>query len=223
MVSIDKKCGGVLIEQNLVFTAAHCVDKENDIRRKAGVFLLNKSTRKVEEKFFSIKKIHLHNLYQKTKKYVLHYDYAILEIEKIDDARFEYQTIALADRSFIESDYQTARFYGRGHNGKGQQTDELRTISMKLISKEKAQKHRKVASHRRSQVYAWNTDTRNICNGDSGGPLVVHLADSTPLLVGLASITASTCKTLPLPKVVSVFARVNTVLPWIESVKRISK
>lgn len=183
-------CGGSLIASNLILTAAHCVDKSQDILAKLGIYNINSDSDEQNENMESIRviRIILHPNYNSIN---LLYDYAVLELEWSATKTTNHYTtpIAIAKEAIIVNSelhvlgWGTTSFEGRYSSmplhGTVYYLDQSECIS-----------RFKSGVIGESMMCAWASGV-DACQGDSGGPLVMEKENDkgeiVVVLVGVVS------------------------------------
>lgn len=219
---VDRKvvCGGVLIAEDVVLTAAQCV---TDFNIKAVSIGDNN-----ESHHISVKAIIVHPDFIPGKKFLKN-DVALIKLNKAEyPASFQPQFINIADTTNIESYAKTFHVFGRGTQSTyGWVTDDsLRELEVPLVSKDHCRSSyqnmfadRKIISDSHICAGNWYKDGSDSCRGDTGGPLI-YLGTVKPLLVGVLSF-ADACGQKGLP---AIYTRADTYYEWIsEASLKLSK
>ncbi|XP_039435119.1 collagenase-like [Culex pipiens pallens] len=200
-------CGGSLISDRWILTAAHCLEDAESALVHLGSVEFNCSR----------------CLICLSSEFVVHENYQTIDGKTINDVglvklpyvlEFNYyvQAIALArtDEDFLNQGVVVSG-WGKTTDGPLEYSPFLQYVRMNVISNKLCVKtyFEEVIKH--STICAIGKDGRSGCQGDSGGPLVV--SGQNPLLVGVVNFGSKHGCAVGFP---SVFARVSEFVDWIE-------
>ncbi|XP_067616884.1 uncharacterized protein [Eurosta solidaginis] len=220
--SIDYKCGGSLISENFVITAAHCTNFTGEVPTIARIGDINlmKDEKYVEPQMYRIRKIYIQPEYDG----ITHYnDIALLQLNTSVDFSEFVRPIKLWSRSDLPFSMAFAMGYGATSFARAP-TQQLTDFNMTIIANDECNErlpqlgeipHGIVESLICAEDLVMHRDT---CQGDSGGPLQYNIRGRRRKnrihyqLIGITSF-GLLCRS-PNP---GVYQRIYSFLDWIES------
>ncbi|XP_058177133.1 uncharacterized protein LOC131293070 [Anopheles ziemanni] len=218
--TIKWSCGGSLIWENFVLTAAHCVADEDNkpptVVRFGDLNLYNDTDDAFAQQY-DIVEIIRHPEHRFSAKY---HDVALIKLEKNVILNDTVAPACLWDAEEIR--FNSFESAGWGATGVGQsQTPILLKVTLQPVEKSKCDQTYRVGDRglkeglQDYQLCAGDAKM-DTCPGDSGGPLQVkllHNAKMTPFIVAVTSFGSFCGQSAP-----GVYTKVAPYIPWIRSV-----
>lgn len=208
-------CGGAIIDENTILTAAHCF-KYGDAPQTWEIVVggpdISIYKRIPQQLKYKIDDIFTHKMY--SSKHIGSYDIAIMKTErKIDFSSGELKPIKVASNNdFPKPGTEcVAMGYGYTEPHLWENADFLMTTPMTIRPNQYCSKQyrRPVPS---DNVCAGGTTYAGVCSGDSGGPLVCYDKNGEATLYGITSYTRTPCGQYNSP---GVFTRAGHYENWI--------
>ncbi|KAL9697966.1 hypothetical protein quinque_001407 [Culex quinquefasciatus] len=219
---IQWRCGGSLVWDNFVLTAAHCVlDSSSDapdVVRLGDIDLYSSADDEWAQQF-RIVKIVRHPEHRFTANY---HDIALLKLDR-NVVQQDGTVIPACLWTDDEVRFKKLVATGWGRTGVGSEyTPKLLQVSLSPISNEECSVYyptdRKLKQGLRAQHLCARDEQMDTCEGDSGGPLqikLMHNGRMTPFIVGVTSFGSACGISNP-----GVYTRVSAYFRWIVDTMR---
>ncbi|XP_070494753.1 uncharacterized protein [Chironomus tepperi] len=212
--AFDFRCGGSLIADNIVLTAAHCVSRTDDmpiiVRLGKTSIDLQDSEDDTTAQDIGIETIKIHPQHSKRSG---HYDIALIKLRRPATLTNFVQTICLSsDDNNLPRNFVITGF-GRVDPKTSETSNWLLKGNVALYPYDTCRKT--FAEHKKtiidSQICAFSNSGTGNCHGDSGGPMSYE-QDGLRYLYGIISFGIGCGSNYPL-----VYTKVNKFLDWIDT------
>lgn len=202
-------CGGALINDRYVLTAAHCTFgvRNNEVIARMGEYDFKDDGQSHEE--YAVVEMKRHGHYNRR---TLANDIALLKLESAVKFNEFVKSICLPEE---ETDYvdENAVLAGWGNvKGGGATSNVLQQANLPVISNEECSKGHALPIPEFLICTGSKAGDKGACNGDSGGPLMLLDKNNRWKVIGLVSWGRRGCN----PEFPTVYTRVSYYLEWID-------
>ncbi|XP_034234588.1 collagenase-like [Thrips palmi] len=204
-------CGGSILTEHIIITAAHCAEHGTQFLIWAGAHEIDQDgtpyiTKKklVHEKFGS--------------DGAVANDIALLYVREEIKFNDRVQPIRLPSAEQAQDSFWKAQVtmsgWGLTHTRDEKKSPVLRFVTSRVVSNLYCRARFFFRYVQKTNICVSGWWAKGTCQGDSGGPMVVYEADGKPTLIGLTSFGVGLGCAASWP---NVFTRVTSYLDWIES------
>jgi len=207
-------CGGTILDDETVLTAAHCCDgyQRRPKQVKGIIGDHNYHHEDLGEKMFLAKEVIVHQDY--SRRTVVH-DICIVKFENMNLSRRPIAAAACLPTTGSHPKAGTRCWTaGWGYTSEGKVAEQLQEVDLKIIDDAKCRKTQNGAFLVPHAMFCAGTFVggKDACQGDSGGPLICADSKSQPIVMGVTSWGIG-CGKANSP---GVWTKVSSYIPWIK-------
>jgi len=204
-------CGGVILNNETVGTAAHCVENLRSVEVVAGAWNISRIETTQISYYVNASAVRSHVGYNPR---TLVNDIALIRVQPGFVNNSYVSIVRLPRKAQVQTDLTgtngTTSGWGRPTNNATRISDTLRFVTTTAISNAQCGQTFAIAA---SHLCFSGLRGQSSCNGDSGGPVVTNL-NGNGTVVGIVSFGSSLGCDRGYPHV---YTRITSFIPWIES------
>jgi len=203
-------CGGSIINENYILTAAHCRGKQGTETFKVVLGGHDLKANEPDRQIFEIQEYIAHESWNFTAETGI--DIMLLKLKTPIQFSTRQSPVCFPSKCSTKLAYcKNVTSIGHGRTSEDDPVSPiLRHVTKLLESAKKC--YQRIGAFVTNNMVCTVADDKSICNGDSGGPLV-YKKDGRQIQIGVVSFGIADCGT---PNSPSVYVKVESAIPWIQ-------